>query len=166
MMGLLWRSEFGHHKGFSSAVPASMVWERILSAPDASALEIRRGSNTIGTCQVRADVGQEFATGARVDDSEEPLEGMVQHLTSYRLDIEGSVAVPDLPQRARFGLMAKLDTNRVWKEFWIKIQVRPDIYEISGNAERFQNLIRKLFTKNAAEFVGKGCSCYLAVRGR
>jgi len=134
MMGLLWRSEFGHGRPVGSEIPASLVLDKILTAPDQSTLEIRHGTNRVGYCRWRADVGQEFATGARMSEEEEPVEGMVQHLAYYTLDVDGNVAVADLPHRARFVFSLRLDTNRVWQWFDLRITLRPDVYEISANA--------------------------------
>ena len=36
MNGLLWRSEFGSGNKTGSTVPTSLVWEKILTAPDDS----------------------------------------------------------------------------------------------------------------------------------
>ena len=134
MMAMLWRAEFGPEKAFSASVPASLVWERILTAPDASRLEIRQGTNRLGYCQWRADVGQELAAGTRLEDPEHLIEGMVRHFEYYRLDVDGYVVLPELRQRARFDFVLKLDTNRVWQEFQLRLTMRPDVYEVSADA--------------------------------
>lgn len=133
MMTLLWRSEFGDRRPFGASVPVATVWNRILTAPDASTLEIRRGTNQIGQCQLRADIGQAVSSLA-YDEFDESLEGMISQVTYYRLDLDGTLFLPELSHRARFGFMIKLDTNRVWQEFLLNINFRPDIYELSGNA--------------------------------
>lgn len=111
-----------------------MVWQRILTAPDSSTLEIRHGTNRLGYSRWRADVGQEITTGSRVVDFDDPIEGMVQHLSYYELDVDGDVRVGDLPQRARFTFILKLDTNRLWRTFSLTVTMRPDIYELRGDA--------------------------------
>src|SRR4051812_3989513 len=90
MMVLLWRAEFGSGKPVGASVPAAMVFDKILTAPDSSTMEIRHGTNRIGYCRWRPDVGQEFATGARVEENEDPLEGMVRNLAYYTLDVDGN----------------------------------------------------------------------------
>jgi hypothetical protein len=132
MMALLWRAEFGSGKPLGATVPAPLVFSKILTAPDSSTLEIRNGTNRIGYCRWRPDVGQELATGARMEENDDPVEGMVRQLAYYTLDVDGNVAIPDLPQRARFMFSVKLDTNRVWQEFMLRVTVRPDVYEISA----------------------------------
>ena len=142
MMALLWRIEFGPRKAFGAAVPTALVWERILTAPDSSRLEIRHGTNNIGYCHWRADVGQEFAAGSRLENPGQPVEGMVRHFEYYRLDVDGYVAIPDLRQRARFDFMLRLDTNRLWQEFHLRVTIRPDVYEISANTREQRLRVR------------------------
>jgi hypothetical protein len=149
MMSLLWWTEFGRGKPVGAKVPPHVVWQKILTAPDSSTLEIRHGTNRIGYCRWRADVGQELATGMVMSDSAEP-EGMVRNLTSYTLDIDGSVAIPDVPQRARFVFNITLDTNRVWQQFHLRVTLRPDVYEVSANAT--QNTVRVMVDAGADKF--------------
>jgi len=133
MSVLLWRSEFGLHQQPGSGVPPEMVWGKILTAPDYSQLLIRHHTNTIGSCRWRPDVGQELATGARMEE-EEPVEGMMPELSHYTLDIDGYVMLPDFPVRTRFTSLLKLGTNFAWQRFDGRVLVRPDTYELSASA--------------------------------
>ena len=133
IMGVwLWRSEFGERRQPGSMPPA-VVWQKILTAPDHSNLEIRYGTNVIGFCHWRPALGQELATGNRLAD-DEPLEGMVQQLAYYSLDFDGNLTLPDFPTRVRFTLVLRLDTNKVWQTFHANVAMRPDVYELSANA--------------------------------
>ena len=49
---LLWRSEFGGHQKVGSAVSLDVVVEKILTAPDASSLEVYHHGNKIGFCRL------------------------------------------------------------------------------------------------------------------
>ena len=133
MSVLLWRSEFGHHRPFARTVPAQMVWQKMLTAPDASNLEIRHGTNRVGYGRWRSDVGQEISTGALLPE-DDPIEGLVPKLAYYTLDFDGNVTLPDFPSRLRFSLALKLDTNRVWQTLDARVVLRPDVYEVSVNA--------------------------------
>ncbi|HMJ89611.1 MAG TPA: hypothetical protein VK530_07325 [Candidatus Acidoferrum sp.] len=150
MMTLLWRSESGFGKPMGAKIPPQLVWHKILTAPDPSTLEIRHGTNRIGYCRWRADVGQELATGAVMFDEADPVEGMVRNLTSYTLDVDGNIAVPDVAQRARFVFNLTFDTNRVWKHFMLRVTLRPDIYEISANST--QKVLRVFVDAGADKF--------------
>jgi hypothetical protein len=133
MSFLLWRSEFGARRQIASSVPPAVVWKKILTAPDLSTLEIRRGTNRSGYCKWRPGVGQEMATGVRMLE-DEPLEGMVQQLANYTLDFDGNMTLPDFPARLRFSSGVKLDTNYSWQTFHLRLTMQPDVYEVSANA--------------------------------
>ncbi len=132
MSAWLWLSEFGERRQPGS-IPPSIIWQKILTAPDPSNLEIRFQTNVIGYCRWRPDVGQELATGTRRPD-DEPVEGLVQQLAYYSLDFEGSLTLPDFPARTGFSLLLRLDTNRNWQIFSGRLSMRPDVYELSANA--------------------------------
>lgn len=133
MMALLWRSEFGSRRHFGSSVPVGVVWQKMLTAPDHSTLEIRRGTNRVGYCRWRPEVGQELATGALMSD-EEPIEGMVHKLAYYTLEVDGNMALRDLPTRLSFSAALKLDTNYAWQTYETRVTIRPDVYELFANA--------------------------------
>ena len=59
---LLWRSEFGGRGEIGGAVPVEVVWNKILTAPDDSALEVSHRGTKIGYFRWRANVGEEQAT--------------------------------------------------------------------------------------------------------
>src|SRR6478735_523080 len=102
---LLWRSEFSPQKTVGSAVPLETVFNKILTAPDASSLEIYHHGKKIGFCRWSASVGAEASKN--FSEEFEP-EGMVEQLTSYSLDLEGNVTLPDTTNRLRFDLNLKL----------------------------------------------------------
>ena len=138
MSVLLWRTEFGPRRPMASSLPPSVVWKKILSAPDQSTLEIRRGTNRIGSCVWRPGLGQETATGARAPDEEEIIEGSIPSLAYYTLDLDGTVTLPDFPTRLRFTASTRLSTNFVWERFEAGLTIRPDVYKLSADRTREQ----------------------------
>ncbi len=136
VMGVfLWRAEFGSRGQPGSIVPVAMVWQKILTAPDSSQLEIRHHTNRVGFCRWRPEVGQELATGVQLVE-DEPVEGMVQGLSHYTLDFDGNLTLPDFPTRVRFSASLNLDTNRAWQKFETELTIRPDVYAIKADAVR------------------------------
>jgi hypothetical protein len=134
MMTLLWRTTYGPPRQMASGVPAEMVWKKILTAPDHSTLEIRHGTNLVGSCRWRPELGQETATGARMLEEADPIEGMVPQLAYYTLDFDGTMTLPDFPARISFSAGLKLDTNFTWQTFNTHIAARPDVYEVIADA--------------------------------
>ena len=55
MNTLLWRAEFGGGREFGSAVSPEVVWQKILTAPDDSTLEISLKEKKIGYCRWSAN---------------------------------------------------------------------------------------------------------------
>src|SRR5947208_7624859 len=60
---LLWRAEFGGGREFGSAVSMEVVWQKILTAPDDSTLEISLNGKKIASCPWGANTGEGLATG-------------------------------------------------------------------------------------------------------
>src|SRR5690348_3202016 len=85
MTVLLWRSEFGGRNHLGSTVPLSLVWQKILTAPDSSSLVISHHGEKIGFCRWAAVPGQSV-TGARANLPDASPEGMVDKPSDYKID--------------------------------------------------------------------------------
>jgi len=131
---LLWRSEFAGRGSLGAPVPADLVWEKVLTSPDHSYLEIRHHGVKIGRAQWAASIGEEAATGKVLSD-EPPPEGMVKALSGYSISFDGAVSLDDL-SRLRFDLNVKLDTNQNWRTLDVKFTVKPFSWEIQTSAEK------------------------------
>lgn len=128
---LLWRSEFGGHQKVGSAVSLDVVVEKILTAPDASSLEVYHHGNKIGFCRLAASVGME--RNKKLSENFQP-EGMVGQPTGYALDLEGHITLVGATNRLRFDLNLQISTNRAWQEFNLRASRRPDGWELHASA--------------------------------
>jgi len=128
---LLWRSEFGARGRVGASVPPEVVWEKVLTCPDISGLEIRHKGTKVGRANWTASVGEESASGKVMTD-ELPPEGMIKLLSGYRLDFDGRVAIESL-SRLQFNSNLKLDTNQNWQEFILKITLKPFSWEVHAS---------------------------------
>jgi len=129
---LLWRSEFGPRGRVGGAVPTDVVWEKVLTCPDNSYLEIRHKGAPVGRAHWVASVGDELTSGKMMTE-ELPPEGMIKSLSSYSLEFSGSLSL-DPSTRVRFSCDLKLDTNQVWQEFNLKLALKPEAWEIHASA--------------------------------
>src|SRR5262245_26508705 len=94
MNGLLWRSEFTTRSRFTTPVPPGVVWEKVVTSPDDSWLEIRHHGVRIGRAHWLATIHEEFPPEEDfVEDL--PPEGMVRRVTGYTLDFDGWVSVDE-----------------------------------------------------------------------
>lgn len=131
---LLWRSEFRGVTGFGSSIPVEVVWEKILTAPDDSTLEIMQRGKKAGYCRWRPNVGEELNTG-KVGTDEYELEGRVKRLSGFRIDVEGSLILEEASDRLRFNLSGAFATNHIWKELSARTAVRRNVWEIHARSE-------------------------------
>jgi hypothetical protein len=125
---LLWRSEFGGGQELSSSVPAAMVWERILTAPDDSTLEIDYQGKKVGYCRWITNVGEEVAMGKVSNDNLE-LEGMVKRPPGYTADLEGNFVLPEGNNRFRFEFHGRFGTNQAWRELTARVILKPTTWQ-------------------------------------
>src|SRR5687768_11185623 len=122
MNGLLWYREIAGRDDGGSPVPASVVWEKILTAPDFSSLEILHHGQKVGHCRWLPTIGEGQPTGGVFGD-EPPPEGMVRRPLHYLLDLNGAILL-DEPQPLRFSFDLKLSTNYAWQEFALRLSLR------------------------------------------
>jgi hypothetical protein len=131
---LLWRSEFKTAGGLGSSVQVSTVWQKVLTAPDDSSLEIWREGKRIGRCRWSANVGEELATG-KVGAEDQGPEGQIKQLSGYTIDItDGLVDLDEQPTRLRFSVHLQFSTNHTWREFSARASIRPSLWEIRASA--------------------------------
>lgn len=129
---LLWRSEFGFAGEQGSKVPVSLVWEKILAAPDDSSLSINFDGRRLGYLRLRPNV--EGANAGKIASENEP-EGIVRRVSEYTLDLEGSFVAEAITRSIRFTGTIAFDTDLRWKRFRTQTFVRPYTWEWSGNAQ-------------------------------
>ena len=131
---LLWRAQFGARHGLGSAIPVETVWRKMLQAPDASRLEIRRHGKKIGdgTWEPKI-VGGTVPANQTPDEEEVEPEGMIEDPTGYNIDFSGNFSIEN-QTRLRFGLDLRFTTNRLWQFLTLHVGIRPTFVEISAAA--------------------------------
>lgn len=130
---LLWRSEFGGRGQAGSPVPVKVVWQKMLTAPDNSSLDIRHHGKKIGFCRWAPNVGEEISTGKKsIEDP--PPEGMIKKLSGYSIDLEGNLSIPDFTNRLRFDLSLTLGADQTWRACDLRLATRPFSWRILSRA--------------------------------
>jgi hypothetical protein len=128
---LLWRAEYGNRAALGSTVPVSVVWTKILTAPDSSSLTILRNGKRTGFCHWITSVGEDLAKMSATDAAPE---GMVQKIVNYRLDVDGNVMLGSASERLRFDTHLGLGGDRNWRDFELRLNLRPDTWLIQASA--------------------------------
>jgi hypothetical protein len=130
---LLWRSQWGAHSQLGSAVPAAVVWEKILTAPDLSTLDIYDHEKRVGSCHWSATAANSSAASKKfLEDDYEP-DGMEEQVTGYSLNFGGNAS---FSAGNRLGFEASLDlsTNHTWQALHVRVTERPQIWELRATA--------------------------------
>ncbi len=134
---LLWRAEMMTPPPGGSPVSADLVWERVLTAPDESSLEIRRQDRKLGWIRwtPRVEEDPDAASPAAGRSEEELPEGRVRRVTGYTILLDGSLAVSEEPQRYRFNGQLEFDADRQWRGLRLRVTQRPMLWEVQADAQ-------------------------------
>ncbi|HEY1171400.1 MAG TPA: hypothetical protein VGH19_08540 [Verrucomicrobiae bacterium] len=123
MSYLLWKSEIRGRFQPGNEIPVNLVFEKILTSPDNSNMEIRRRGKRIGYVRWSASIGEETATGRR-SSLDAPI-GMVKQMSSYTIDADGGLTALESGQHFKFFTSMKFATNFAWEDFSIRLNQRP-----------------------------------------
>lgn len=127
---LLWRAEFGSKHGAGRAVPAAVVWQKLLTAPDNSSLAILRHGRRIGLCHWSTGVGEQWTASG--EDAVAP--GASEPARRYRLRFEGNAIVDELTNRVRFEANLGFAKDRALEELHARFGLRSFALEVDSAA--------------------------------
>ena len=141
----LWRAEYGSHGG-EIPVPVNLVWHKILTAPDISALTIYQNGRRVGFCQFSTSVEQAMAA---LDENSVPPEGLVAQ-SGYQIHFNGNMNFGAVTNRVRFDGRLKFSSARAWRELNLKVSTRDAVVEIHSVAA--EQTVRCKITSEGANF--------------
>lgn len=127
---LLWRAEYGTSAGLGTAVPPEVVWDKMLTAPDSSSLTIFHHGKKIGFCHWISSIGEDLS---KMSSGETPPEGMVRKIAGYRLELNGTLMLSEV-DRLRFDSHLDLGKQRDWRDFDVRLGLRPATWEVQSVA--------------------------------
>jgi hypothetical protein len=130
---LLWRSQSSAHSGIGSAIPVQIVWDKILTAPDPSKLDIYDHDKKTGFCEWIATVGSATqALNQSLSEDYEP-DGLIPQPTGYTLNFKGYTSIFET-NHASFEMHLQLATNQTWQDFRSTGKMRPTAWDIHAIA--------------------------------
>lgn len=130
---LLWRSQSAAHTGIGSAVPVNVVWDKIVTAPDNSSLDIFDHGKKIGFVQWTASAGGSVQALNQSLAQDYAPDGLAPEPSSYELDLDGNCAIYDT-NRVRVDMHLRLGTNESWQDFHVTAKMRPYLVDIHAIA--------------------------------
>jgi hypothetical protein len=126
---LLFRSQWGGHSSFGNTVPLDMVWNKILTAPDNSTLDILSKDERIGLGRWEVGAANSPFISSKILAQDYQPGQMTQKPTGYGLSFEGSGAI-DYTNRFKFQCTLELDTNKVWTDCTLRVTMKPQVWDI------------------------------------
>jgi hypothetical protein len=120
-------------------VPGALVWQKILTAPDISALDIFQDGQRIGFCEFFTGVEQEMAN---LEEGEPPPASIVARV-GYQVHFNGNVSLGDLTNRLTFSGQLRFSRQREWRELSLKLSSHLGAAEIHSLATE-QNVHLKI----------------------
>lgn len=142
---LLWRAEMSARPEGGSPVSLDLVWDRMLTAPDESSLEIFQNGRKLGwlrwTPRIEEGNGRLAAEPAGTDTN--ALEGRVERVSGYTVLLDGNVAPANSTQRVRFSGQLEFDVRKEWRHLMLRLTLRPQVWELRADA-RAQTVTFKL----------------------
>ena len=129
MNALLWRAEYSS-RSTGLSVPADLVWQKILTAPDPSSLTIYRNGKRCGFCQFATSVEQAMSA---LEEDTLPPEGLLKR-AGYQIRFDGNVNIGEFTNRFAFNGRIQFQSSRDWRELYLKVSARGDAVEIRALA--------------------------------
>lgn len=130
---LLWRSQTSGHQPVSQKIPIEVVWNKILTAPDNSTLEILHYNDRIGICTWSATIGEAPRIATEPQSDEYLPEELTTQVTGYTLGLEGRASF-NSNSVLHVDFLLKLSTNQNWQEFHTRANLNPNTWDVSANA--------------------------------
>jgi hypothetical protein len=132
---LLFRSQWGGHSSLGNSVPLEMVWTKILTAPDNSTLDIYSRDERIGLGRWEVGAANSPLISSRILAQDYQPGQVAQKPTGYGLSFEGS-GILNGSNHLKFQCSVALDTNKAWQDFKLRLNVRPQTWDIRAVAAR------------------------------
>jgi hypothetical protein len=134
MTYLLWRSEYAVQNQGGSAVPVSLVWRKILNAPDSSSLQVLHLGRKMGYCRWSSSIGQDLVSSEILTEDSWPAQKSAGGARGPQLDLEGNVLISEDMGRLQIHGILQIETNNDWQEFDLRFALKPDSWEIHSRA--------------------------------
>ncbi|MGD0745271.1 MAG: hypothetical protein ABSA45_08965 [Verrucomicrobiota bacterium] len=141
----LWHTEYGS-RGGEISVPVDLVWRKILTAPDVSALAIYQDGCRAGFCQISTSVEQAMAA---LDENTVPPEGLVAQ-SGHQIHFNGNLSFGAITNPVRFDGRLQFSSARAWRELNLKVSTREATMEIHSVAA--EQKARFKITSDGANF--------------
>ena len=130
---LLWQSQYGGHSLFGSALPAEVVWDKILTAPDNSSLDIYDHEVKTGMGRWTAGLADSPLISSKILAPDYRPDGLGLKPSGYTLNFEGRLLYKKT-NNVKYDIAFALDTNKVWQDFVFHASTRGRSWDVHALA--------------------------------
>lgn len=142
---LLWRAEFAGTDDAARPLPAATVWQKMLTAPDSSNLDIFHRKKRVGSLRWAPSVGEGEAPAAKKPGNDFGPEGRVAAPVDYTVDIgDGNLLWGEPALFYRFNFSARFSTSHAWREVSFRLAQKRGSIELRADAVRESLRLRAL----------------------
>jgi hypothetical protein len=142
---LVWQAEYGAHDN-DFPVPDTLVWRKIMTAPEASSLNVFQDGKRTGFCEFSTSVGQQMA---QLDETKPPPEGFLSR-AGYQIHINGNASLGDFTNRLKFDGHLEFAPNRAWRNLSFRILMRGLVIEMQSEATN--QIVQVVLTRDGETF--------------
>lgn len=125
----VWQLEYGSRAN-AFPVPEALIWRKILSAPEASSLNLFEAGKRAGFCEIATRVQQEMS---QLDEDNPPPDGFLNP-AGYQLHITGNASLGEFTNRIKFDGQLEFAPNRAWRHFECRLMARGLTVELASTA--------------------------------
>ncbi len=133
MLGMLCWSEFGGNRHLGTGASMETVWEKILTSPDTSALDVRIQNTSVGYCRWAPTIIEGGAASTGSEDAKN-LEGMVRKVIGYNLELTSSFNLVEDSERMRVNVTVDFNPDRTWSDLKIEFRNAEHSLEVISSA--------------------------------
>jgi hypothetical protein len=130
---LLFRSQWGGHTGFGNSIPIETVWNKILTAPDNSTLDVFNKGEMVGLARWEVGAANSPQISSKILAQDYRPGQAAPKPSGYGLSLEGSGMINGT-NHVKFLCTLALDTNKVWQDFKLRVNMKPQIWDVRAVA--------------------------------
>lgn len=131
---LLWRVEYLSRQQTASPVRVERVWQKILTSPDPSALEIYYKGNRIGNCKWVVGAGEEQIR-AYVYNEDVSVQKPLPKPTTYTVDLDGNLMLREYKHNIRFYFHATMHSDQTLSNLSVRVNLGNSAVQVNAWAK-------------------------------
>jgi hypothetical protein len=133
MLGLLCWSEFGGKRHLGTGASVDTIWNKILTCPDSSAMSVKIDGEDIGYFHWKPEILEGGVKSTGSEDTEN-LEGMIQQIQGYEIEVITSFGFAETGDRIRIGSSVLFNPDKNWQSLSVELRQNDESLNVRTSA--------------------------------